>query len=145
MVKTTEIFVKDVMKPAITVPEDMKIIEMLDFIDKRKFSILLVVDKDNVLIGFVSEQDLIKLVKPEPLSPIAGSVWFDTIEKSQGSRTVKEIMDTKIISISPNDTIDSALKMMNNYRVRVLPVIDSENKILGVIRLRDIFEKLLKE
>ena len=145
MVKTTEIFVKDIMKPAITVTEEMKIIELLDFIDKRKFSILLVVDKNNVLTGMVTEQDLIKLVKPEPTSPIAGNIWFDTVEKSHGNKPIKEIMNTKIISISPNDTIDSALKVMNNYNVRVLPVIDAENKIIGVIRLRDIFEKLLKE
>jgi len=54
-------------------------------------------------------------------------------------------MSTTIISVSPNDSIDSALKMMNNYNLRVLTVVDSENKLMGVIRLRDIFERFLKE
>jgi Mg/Co/Ni transporter MgtE len=34
--------------------------------------------------------------------------------------------------------------MMDNYRLKVLPVVDYENKLLGIIRIKDIFESFLK-
>ena len=145
LVKTSEILVRDLMKSIVAIKEETKVEEMLEILKKEKVILIPVVDKNNVLIGTVTEQDLIKLIKSEPPSPLAGTVWFDTIDKLQKDKTIKEIMNTKIISISPNDTIDSALKVMNNYALRILPVADSENKLLGVIRIRDVFEKLLKE
>jgi len=145
LVKTTEVLIRDLMKKIVAIKEETKIEEMLEILKKEKIILIPIVDKNNALIGTVTEQDLIKLIKSEPTSPLAGTVWSDIIDKIQKDKTVKEIMSTTIISISPNDSIDSALKMMNNYNLRVLTVVDSENKLVGVIRLRDIFERFLKE
>jgi Mg/Co/Ni transporter MgtE len=145
LVKTTEVLVRDLMKKTVAIKEETKIEEILEIFKKERISLIPIVDKNNVLIGTVTEQDLIKLIKSEPISPLAGAVWSDVIDKSHKDKPVKEIMNTKTISISPNESIDSALKMMNNYNLKVLTVVDSENKLVGIIRLRDIFERFLKE
>jgi acetoin utilization protein AcuB len=139
-----EILVKDLMKNVTSAKEDSTVKDLLRILKKENTIIIPVVDKNNVLIGIVTEMDLIKLVKSESPSPISGTVWHDTIDKSFRNKPIKEIMSTKIISISPNDTIDNALKMMDNYRLKVLPVVDYENKLLGIIRIKDIFESFLK-
>jgi Mg/Co/Ni transporter MgtE len=144
MAKTTEVIVKDLMKTIVAVKEETKIEEMLDILKKEKIVLIPVVDKNNTLIGIVTEQDLIKIIKHELPSPIAGNVWSTDIDASLKDKPIKEIMNTKFISISPNENIDSALKMMNNYNTRVLPVVDAENKLLGIIRIRDIFEKFFE-
>jgi CBS domain-containing protein len=115
LVKTTEVLVRDLMKKIVAIKEETKIEEMLEILKKEKIILIPIVDKNNALIGTVTEQDLIKLIKSEPPSPIAGTVWSDIIDKSQKDKTVKEIMSTTIISISPNDNIDSALKIFLLY------------------------------
>ncbi len=142
MVKTTEILVRDMMAKLEPVKEDTPVDKMLSRLKKEGLVILPVVDKNNTLVGVVSEHDLIKLIKRESPS-IAGTVWSDSIDGSVKDMSVKDIMSAKAITLSPNDTIDSALKVMNNSSMRVLPVTDSESKLLGVIRIRDVFEKLL--
>jgi len=144
LVNTTEVLVRDLMKEAVSVKDDTTIEKMLEIIKKEKVVMVPVIDKNNVLVGAVTEYDLIKLVKPDPPSPLAGSVWSTKIEKSYKDRPVREIMTTNVISVPQNGNIDEALKIMSNYQnLRVLPVVDAENKLLGVLRIRDIFEKLL--
>ena len=145
MAKTTEVLVKDLMKTIASVKEETKIEEMLDIFKKEKIVLIPVVDKNNTLIGIVTEQDLIKIIKHELPSPISGDVWSTVIDASLKDKPIKEIMNSKFISVSPTENIDSALKIMNNYNTRVLPVVDAENKLLGVIRVRDIFEKFLRD
>ncbi|MFH0889993.1 MAG: CBS domain-containing protein [Candidatus Aenigmatarchaeota archaeon] len=146
LVNTTDILVHDLMKEPVSIREDTTIGEMLEIIKKEKIILVSVTDKNNTLIGTVTEYDLIKLVKPGSLSPLAGTVWLNSIEKSQKDRPVREIMNNKPVSISQNDSIDAALKTMSNYEgLRVLPVVDSENKLIGIIRIRDVFEKLFTD
>lgn len=137
--------VRDLMKTVRAVKEDAKVRGLMGFLKRGGPVLLTVVDKDNVLTGVVTEEDLIKLVRKESPSPIAGDVWLDSIEKSQMDMKIKDIMSRKVITVSPNDTVDSTLKIMSNYGIRTLPVVDSDNKLIGVIRIRDIFEELLKE
>ncbi len=144
LVNTSEVIVRDLMKESVSIDGDATIEQMLELLKKEKVVMIPVVDKNNVLIGAVTEYDLIKLVKRDSPSPLAGSVWLTNLEKSHKDWPVKEIMTANVISIPQNDNIDEALKIMNNYsNLRVLPVVDSDNKLLGVLRIRDIFAKLL--
>ena len=53
--------------------------------------------------------------------------------------SVKDIMTTKLITITPNDTIGQAQALMKKHKIRQLPVCKN-NKILGIITDRDIRE-----
>lgn len=144
LANTTEVIVRDLMKETVSINGDATLGEMLEILKKEKVVMIPVVDKNNVLIGAVTEYDLIKLVKHDSPSPLAGSVWLTDIDKSQKDVPVHDIMTTNVISILQNDSIDEALKTMSNYfNLRVLPVVDSENKLIGVLRIRDIFDRLL--
>ena len=145
MAKTNEMFVRDMMKTIDAVSEDTKIGKMLEILKKERLAVIPVVDKGGALVGVVAEHDLIKLVKHESPSPIGGAVWSDEIDESIKDKTVKDIMETKVMSVSIDDDIDTALKMMNNCNTRMLPVVSKEGKLLGAIRTRDVFENFLKE
>ncbi len=144
MVKTTDVIVRDLMKDPVSIREDGTVGDMLELLKREKIILIPVINKNGVLIGTVTEYDLIKLVKQESPSPLGGAVWFSEIDKSFKDQPVKAIMNQKPICILQNDSIDAALKTMSNYNgLRVLPVVDSENKLIGIIRIRDVFEKLL--
>jgi len=145
MIKTTEVLVEKFIESVSTITEDTEVSELINIMKNEKTTFVPVVDKDGKLIGCVFDYNLIKLIKRESISPLAGSVWSDSIEKSDKKKKVREIMDTKVVTILPADIIDSALKVMNNNNARVMIVTDKDEKFIGVLRIRTIFDKLLSE
>jgi len=55
---------------------------------------------------------------------------------------VQEIMNDKPYTLAPTNTVQEALKLMREKKVRHLPVVDDEQHVLGVITERDIKEVL---
>lgn len=52
--------------------------------------------------------------------------------------SVAEAMSTGLISCSPNDGVGFAQGLMQSHKVRRLPVVDAEQRLLGIISLADI-------
>ena len=142
--KTTEIQAECFTEKIPKLTEENCISEAVEIMKKEKWEFLPVVDKNDTLVGSVTEYDLIKLVKQEP-TPMAGSFWTDSVEKSQGEKKIREIMSTKTVSVLSSDSVDSVLKTMSSNSAYILPVVDRDGKFLGIIRMSTIFRKLLKE
>ncbi|MGO4888738.1 acetoin utilization AcuB family protein [Anaerobacillus sp. MEB173] len=51
---------------------------------------------------------------------------------------IEEIMNCNTVTISKDDTIETAINLLNQYRIRHLPIVDSENHVIGIISDRDI-------
>lgn len=51
---------------------------------------------------------------------------------------VEEIMKTSIITLKKEDTIKSALTILNENHIRHIPIVDNENKVIGIVSDRDI-------
>ncbi len=86
LANTTEVIVRDLMKESVSINGDATIEQMLEILKKEKVVMIPVVDKNNVLVGSVTEYDLIKLVKHDSPSPLAGTVWRMTniVDKKKG-------------------------------------------------------------
>jgi|YelNatPaOPRAMG01_1025707.scaffolds.fasta_scaffold40797_2 CBS-domain-containing membrane protein len=141
--KISEILVSELMKPAKTITKDTEIVKALHILKTENLDFLSIVDEKQNLIGALSENNFIKLVKQELPSPFGEPVWLDVVTQESGKKTVETIMTTGITTISPNDNVAVALKIMNASGYKLLHVVDSSGKLLGIIRIRDIFEKLL--
>lgn len=53
---------------------------------------------------------------------------------------VEEIMNKDVITLSATDTITYAIKLMNEEKIRHLPVVNSKNEVIGLVTDRDIRE-----
>lgn len=53
------------------------------------------------------------------------------------------IMTTEVTTLSCDDTLDDALKLLWEKRIRVLPIIDDDKKVAGVISPRTLLESIL--
>ena len=51
---------------------------------------------------------------------------------------VMDLMTEKPLSVSPRDDVGLALDYMDEYKIRHLPVIDSDGELLGIISQRDL-------
>lgn len=58
---------------------------------------------------------------------------------------VKELMTAKVITASPNDTITKAAKLMVDYDIGMVVVINEEREVLGILTDRDIVTRLISQ
>lgn len=83
-----------------------------------------VIDENEKLIGVASLRDLL-IAEP--------------------STRLAEIMETKLIKVSPNDDVEIVAEMMSKYDLIAIPVIDEEGYILGIVTVDDIIDVMEEE
>jgi len=109
-------------------PEDT-VYDTIKMMDEKHVGALAVV-KDNELIGIISERDYARQV----------------ILKDRTSRQtkVKEIMTRHVYYTHPEQTIDECLVIINERRIRHLPVLD-HNKLVGMMSVGDVVKEIIKD
>jgi acetoin utilization protein AcuB len=122
----------------VTVPPETSIIKAKDIIAEKKINHLLVVDKNENLLGIVSDRD----VKQSWASP-ATTLSVHELNYLLTQLTVEMIMKKKIITISSSTTIEAAALIMQENRISALPVMEGE-KLVGIITTTDVLEVLLR-
>jgi CBS domain-containing protein len=58
---------------------------------------------------------------------------------------VKEIMEKKVISLKPDDTLKDAVLKFSKNDISGAPVIDDENQVIGIVSEADIFQALKQD
>ncbi|RME59964.1 MAG: CBS domain-containing protein [Caldilineae bacterium] len=133
-------FVREKMSsPAVTIPPEMPFQDALRLMREKKFRRLPVVNAKGKLIGIVSERDLL-YAEPSPASSL--SVWELNYLLSQ--LLVKELMTKDVISTTPDTPIEAAAEIMAQRKIGGLPVVDEENRVVGVITETDIFKAFVE-
>lgn len=56
---------------------------------------------------------------------------------------VKGIIDKTVYTINENDSIEKALKMMTDLKINGMPVVNSEDKLVGIVVKADIFRFMI--
>jgi len=87
------------------------------------------------LVGIVTESDVLPLFSPVVGRAVVGGDLEEI--KKRSAKTVGELMTPNPISVSPQDTVEQALRLMLSRKLRHLPVVE-EGKVVGLLTLRDI-------
>ncbi|MGD9909317.1 MAG: magnesium transporter [Candidatus Izemoplasmatales bacterium] len=64
---------------------------------------------------------------------------------NQPTLTIEEIMATNIVALTPSAKNEEAIEMMKNYDFLLLPIVDNDFKMLGIVSFDDMTEALNKE
>lgn len=83
------------------------------------------VEEDGKLVGILTDKDIVRKAVAKGIPP--------------GKKKAKDIMETKLITISPEKDIFEAITKMRDMDVRHLPVMD-KGKFLGLITMKDILK-----
>jgi CBS domain-containing protein len=59
-------------------------------------------------------------------------------------RTVAELMSRVVIAVKPTDTLSIAKIEMDVARIRHLPVVDDERRVIGIVALTDVLEAIAR-
>ncbi|HSW58305.1 MAG TPA: CBS domain-containing protein [Dehalococcoidales bacterium] len=119
----------------ITVTRETPVLEALKIMHQHDFRRLPVVDEDGRPVGVVSQRSIDKL-KPSgiPLLWQAGS-WAS-------KHTVGEVMNKRVISVKPTDTVEFATYKAQSNKVGSLLVVEN-SKMVGIVTTNDIFYKVV--
>ncbi|MFH1100860.1 MAG: CBS domain-containing protein [Methanobacteriota archaeon] len=93
------------------------------------------------IVGVITEHDALSLLSPayEP-SYIAQKMNIRSLQIDQ-AKTAEDLMSKKPITTTPEENVTDVLTKMNRFRVRRLPVVDSNNTLLGEITLHHLIYK----
>lgn len=82
--------------------------------------------KKGEVIGIISRRDLLR----------AGNVRISV--KNVADTTVDRVMTTPVVSVTPDDQVATAARLMVDHDISILPVIDEGKRIVGVIDRHDV-------
>ena len=122
----------------VTVAPDTSLLKAQKLIDEKKISHLLVVDRNNKLLGLVSDRDL-----KRSWASSATTLSKHELNYLLNQLTVEVIMAKRVIAVSPGTTIERAAHFMQENRISALPVMD-QNELVGIITRTDVLRVLLQ-
>jgi len=130
---------KSMSRKVITIEQDADILEAKKKMSEHRIRHLPVVGKDNRLIGIVSDRDIRSAV------PFGALRDYDKMkqDKKLSALKTKDIMTIDPVTISPFNTIQDALVLMQNTRVGAFPVVDEQGKLRGIISVRDLLRAFI--
>lgn len=149
--RVTEAVKKDIIK----VKRSLTLRGLLDmFKDFHTTPLIPVVNAENQLIGVVHPENLLDLLRPAHAKLFRNTPFMEMAEDtfdlepipSMGELIIiDDIMDTNFISIKDEDSLEEAYRVMRLNKKERLPVVDAENKIVGIVGIFDIIWRMFKE
>ena len=120
---------RDKMKKLSDIPvleEDASLKKALDVMSEKRLGIACFVDKSGVLKGLLTDGDLRRLLltkqSPLPALLVANALNFGTSKPSVAQE---------------DDDINKLRELMNAQQIWDLPIIDSNNKLIGLLHRHD--------
>lgn len=133
-------------REVITVRPDTGVKEIVEVLVANKISAVPVIDNAGVLVGVVSEADLLPkqafrggVDRPRLTALRERAAWH----KSQGL-SAREVMTRSPVTIPPTESVPRAARRLAEVGVRRLLVVDEDGKLVGVLARRDLLKVFLR-
>jgi len=115
--------IRDIMeKNVVTIEDDKTVLDAAHLISEKDVSFLVIM-KNNIPIGVLSESDFVKRLAAD--------------DKKASEVVVSEIMSSNFRWVEPETEIEDAIQKMLNNNIRRLVILD-DNKLAGVITQTDL-------
>lgn len=141
----TRIPVSEVMtKNVISVKKDADIHEVSRLLSENKISGLPVIDDDNHVVGVITEADVLSMAglkKGHTFKDIIRHILGEPLPERKEGNKVENVMTSPAITTRPDVDIREVARIFDERRIKRLPVVDDENKLIGIISRADIVRK----
>jgi CBS-domain-containing membrane protein len=136
------IFVRDVMtRNVIKVREDADLNEVATLLSEHRISGLPVVDGKDRVIGMITEADVLAMAgmkKGHAFKDIIRHILGEPLSGHKGSKRLRDVMTSPAITTGPESDIREIALTLEEKRIKRLPVIDEQGRLIGVISRADI-------
>ncbi|HEX5566071.1 MAG TPA: CBS domain-containing protein [Streptomyces sp.] len=125
-------------------------------LETHRISGLPIVDPDDKVVGVVSRTDLMgeratrggrgRMLRLLPARLRAGRAGRSGRTGTAAARTgtAQELMSTPAITVHPEQSVADAARVMERRRVDRLPVVDEEDRLIGIATRRDLLRIFLR-
>lgn len=112
-----------------SVTSETTVYEALQQMAEKNIGAVLVIDEGN-LTGIFSERDYARK------GILQG--------RSSQSTLIKDVMTSKLITVSSEQKLEEAMLIMSEKHIRHLPVVD-EGELIGIISINDVVSSIIKD
>ncbi|RVT99381.1 CBS domain-containing protein [Rhodovarius crocodyli] len=91
---------------------------------QHRIGAVLVLERDRSVAGIVSERDIVRA--------LAGG------GEATLNMTAGQLMTRVLHTVTPDTTVQEALRVMTDRRIRHLPVLDHDGKLAGMVSIGDL-------
>lgn len=147
--------IKDFMiTDVVSVTENTTIKELLATLVSKKIGGVPVVDRNNKLLGMISDGDVLRSLKPK------GRTVYDMFslvlvsEKEAFTHKLQHTLDQPVSTImrkrdiqkvNKDNSLEEALAIFSRHHFKKLPVVDKNNTVLGVISRGDLLRYIVNQ
>jgi CBS-domain-containing membrane protein len=131
----------------VTLNPSMSVLHAWTLMLKNKVKATPVVDQSGVVVGILTDEDLLERAGIQQRLSIA--IRMDANEVNQGLKTledsplsVKDVMTQPVITAHANETLGVATSRMVKSGLKRLPVVNDEGKLVGVLSRLDILRQV---
>ena len=93
------------------------------------------IDKETIYTCYVSDSS----------STLIGIVTIKTLLLSEEDELIENLMETNVISVNTLDDQELVAQMFNRYNFLALPVVDQENRLVGIVTVDDAIDVMEEE
>ncbi len=91
---------------------------------RRRSGAVLIENRESILLGIFTDSDLVRL--------------FEKRRESDLDRPIGEVMTIDPYRISVGQSLSEAIELMKRYKISELPVVDSDDHLVGLIDVTDL-------
>lgn len=141
--------------PVISVRKDQTVKDVIELLAKHKFSGVPVVDDNNLVVGILSDTDIVRYshqVNVIPFSDLSG--WIsphadlqDIASLRKGidmlsTTRVSQVMTKKIYTAREDTDTAEIAKMMSRRNINRVPIVDDAGRLVGIVTRADLVAKM---
>jgi CBS domain-containing protein len=108
---------------------DAPVIDAVRAMAEKHIGALVVMDGTK-LIGIISERDYARKCV--------------LMGRSSADTPVRDIMSSPVVTITPQESVEAAMRVMTDQRIRHLPVLGS-GKVMGVVSIGDLVKCVIED
>ncbi|MCD4726611.1 MAG: IMP dehydrogenase [Pirellulales bacterium] len=106
-----------IIRDVVTVKPDMTVAELLSMMEEHGIKGFPVVEDSGELQGIVT--------------------WRD-VRLADSSLLIRDVMTEEVVTGNEDTEIDEAMKILHEHRIEKLPIVDKDNRVQGLITMKDI-------
>jgi CBS domain-containing protein len=138
----SRILVKDIMMTSVvSIKRNADLHEAARLLSENRISGMPVVDDNNRVIGVISEADVLMLAgmkREHTFKDILRNILGEPVPARSGGNKVEDVMSFPPITSKADDEVMEVAKILEERRIKRLPVVDNDGKLLGIVSRADI-------
>jgi CBS domain-containing protein len=135
--------VGDIMRRKVpSVTADAPLGEVLDAVTSTRLNRAIVIDGDQQVLGIITDQDLLARLDPGAETGLMAALMRRGRLSTEAKILASDVMRGPVVAVPTTAPLSEAVQRMLEARHKVLPIVDVDGRLLGVVDRADLLGAL---